>query len=36
VGRKETLDGKEDDVVERGMCLGLVTLIKGALFISTY
>jgi hypothetical protein len=35
VGRK-TLDGKEDDAAERGMCLGFVTLIKGALFISTY
>jgi hypothetical protein len=36
VERKETLDGKEDDAAERGMCLGFVTLVKGALFICTY
>jgi hypothetical protein len=36
VGRKETLDGKEDDAAERAMCLVFVTLVKGALFISTY
>jgi hypothetical protein len=36
VGRKETQDGKKYDAVERGKCLGFVTLIKGALFISTY
>jgi hypothetical protein len=33
---EKTLGGKEDDAMERGMCLGFVTLIKGALFISTY
>jgi hypothetical protein len=35
VGRKEILDGKEDDAAERNL-FRVFTLTKGALFISTY